>query len=414
MALVIGSFHIEDIEFGQESILRGKSFIVNKEALCDFLMQKDDRIQGLNITLVKPEESTRIICVKDVIEPWCKVSGNNPGEGVRHVVKNVAVVTCGKIVGFQEGIIDMSGPGAAYTPFSKTFNVVLEIEVAADLSPHQHEEVVRQSGLAAAQFLGETVRTNKPDLLETFDTPDGSSVSSELPKVVYVYMLLSQGLLHDTYVLGVDAKEGLPRSISPKILLDGAITSGNCVSACDKNTTWHHQNNPLLRELYQRHGKELNFGGVVLTNEPVRLAAKQASSAKGVELVKQLGADGVIISKEGFGNPDADLMMLIRGLEKAGIKTVAISDEYAGPDGGSQSLADVTSEADAVITVGNANERILLPPLDRLLGPIQDLAHLAGAYPQSLREDGSLEIELQGIIGATNQLGSHTLSCREV
>jgi glycine reductase len=28
----------------------------------------------------------------------------------------MAVVTAGKIVGFQEGLIDMSGPGAAYTP----------------------------------------------------------------------------------------------------------------------------------------------------------------------------------------------------------------------------------------------------------------------------------------------------------
>ena len=414
MGLVIDSFQIEDIEFGQETILRGKNLIVNKEALHDFLIQKDDRVQALDITLVKPGDSTRIICVKDVIEPWCKVSGNNPGEGIKHVLKNVAIVTCGKIVGFQEGIIDMSGPGALYTPFSKTFNVVLEIEVVPDLTSYQHEEVVRLSGLAAAQFLGESVRMSKPDVLETLDIPDASSVSPDLPKVAYVYMLLSQGLLHDTYVFGQDAKEGLPRSIFPQALLDGAITSGNCVSACDKNTTWHHQNNPLLRELYQRHGKELNFVGVVLTNEPVRLAAKQASAEKTIELVKKLGADGVIISKEGFGNPDADQMMLIHGLEEAGIRTVSITDEYAGADGGSQSLADVTPEADAIISAGNANERVILPPLKRLIGPIKDLSHLAGAYPQSLHDDGSIEIEIQGIIGSTNELGSHTLSCREV
>jgi glycine reductase len=227
-------------------------------------------------------------------------------------------------------------------------------------------------------------------------------------------MLLSQGLLHDTYVFGRNAKEGLPVSISPLALLDGAITSGNCVSACDKNTTWHHQNNRLLRELYRRHGKELDFVGVVLTNEPVRLADKQSSARKTIELVKDLGAEGAVISKEGFGNPDADQMMLIRGLEGAGIKTVSITDEYAGPDGCSQSLADVTPEADAVISVGNANERVILPAMEHLIGPIQDLSHLAGAYPQSLQNDGSIEIELQGIVGSTNQLGSHTLSCREV
>jgi sarcosine reductase len=292
--------------------------------------------------------------------------------------------------------------------------VVLEVEVVAGLPAHQHEEAVRLCGLAAAEFIGEVVRSHETDSIKTFDPADFSSASPDLPNIAYVYMLLSQGLLHDTYVFGKNANEGLPQRISPLELLDGAITSGNCVSACDKNTTWHHQNNPLLRELIRRHGKELNLVGVVLTNEPVRLEAKQASAQHTVELVRKTGAEGAVISKEGFGNPDADQMMLIRGLEAAGIKTVSITDEYAGPDGGSQSLADVTPEADAVISVGNANERIILPPLSRLIGPVKDLSHLAGAYQQSLRDDGSLEIELQGIIGSTNELGAHTLSCREV
>jgi len=36
-----------------------------------------------------------------------------------------------------------------------------------------------------------------------------------LPKVAYVYMLQSQGLMHDTYVYGVDAKKILPTLIYP-------------------------------------------------------------------------------------------------------------------------------------------------------------------------------------------------------
>ena len=32
----------------------------------------------------------------------------------------------------------------------------------------------------------------------------------DLPKVAYVQMLQSQGLLHDTYVYGVDAKQIVP------------------------------------------------------------------------------------------------------------------------------------------------------------------------------------------------------------
>lgn len=47
-------------------------------------------------------------------------------------------------------------------------------------------------------------------------------------------MLQTQGLLHDTYVYGVDAKQIVPTLLYPTELMDGAIVSGNCVSACDK------------------------------------------------------------------------------------------------------------------------------------------------------------------------------------
>lgn len=414
MALTIGNFQIEAVDFGEKTRLRGRSLIVDKDDLSRFLLNHDDRIKAVDIALAQPGESTRIICVKDVIEPWCKVHGDNPGDGIRHILKNVTVVTCGKIIGFQEGIIDMSGPGALYSPFSKTMNVVLDIEVTDDLTPHQHEEVVRRAGHLAAAFLGEAGRQDEPDERRTFDTLDTSSNSHNLPRVVYLYLLLSQGLLHDSYVFGRNAREGMPCILPPHIILDGAVTSGNCVSACDKNTTYHHQNHPLLLELLERHGKDLCFAGVVLSNEPVRLEAKEASAKKALKLAMSLDPEGVIISKEGFGNPDADQMMLIRGLEKAGVRTVALTDEFAGADGASQSLADVTKEADAMISVGNANARLVLPPLARILGPLKDLTSLAGAYPQSLRADGSLEIELQGIIGSTNELGMQTMSCREV
>ena len=50
-------------------------------------------------------------------------------------------------------------------------------------------------------------------------------------------MLQSQGLLHDTYFYGVDVKTSFQPLIHPTEVMDGAIVSGNCVSACDKNTT---------------------------------------------------------------------------------------------------------------------------------------------------------------------------------
>ncbi len=415
MALDLENFVIDEVILGPETRILGQTLQVDTDGLVDFLRSQDERLTTITITLALPGDSYRIICVKDVLEPRYKVAGDDTlGQGRVQALKGVAVVTCGQIVGFQEGIIDMAGPGAAYSPFSHTHNVVLDIAVAPGLEPHQHEEAVRLAGQRAAAFLAQAVGNQQADRVERYSPLDSDSVPAELPRVAYVYMLLSQGLLHDTYVFGQNAQAGLPRLMAPHELMDGAITSGNCVSACDKNTTYHHQNNPVLLELYRRHGHDLNLVGVVLTNEPVRLAAKQQSAAQAVDLVCRLGARGAVISKEGFGNPDADQIMLIRGLEAAGIKTVALTDEYAGQDGSSQSLADTTPEADAVVSVGNANATVVLPPMARTIGPIKELTSLAGAYPQSLRQDGSLEIELQGLVGATNQLGMQRLRAREV
>ncbi|WP_319547809.1 glycine/sarcosine/betaine reductase component B subunit [Desulfogranum marinum] len=414
MTLKLAYFEINDIVFGQETIIDGSTLVINRESLKNTLKTADKRISAIGVHTAMPGDSTRILCVKDVIEPRCKINGTELGVGNTHILKNVAVVTCGKIVGFQEGIIDMSGPGAAHTPFSATLNVVLDIQVVPGLSPHEHEEVVRLTGLTAATLLAQTSTNKNPTLVETYPPIDPAAVPSSLPRIAYVYMLLSQGLLHDTYVLEENAKQGLPRILEHTLLLDGAIISGNCVSACDKNTTYHHQNNPVLRELLREHHKRLSLVGVVLTNEPISLDAKKKSAQQSVELVQTLKADGAIMSKEGFGNPDTDQMLLIRGLEEAGIPTVALTDEFAGANGCSQSLADSTPQAIAMVSVGNANERILLPPLEQLLGPISDLTKLAGAYPHSLHDDGSLEVELQAIIGATNELGWQTLRCREV
>ena len=75
-------------------------------------------------------------------------------------------MTTGKIVGFQEGIVDMTGPGAEYTPFSKTVNVVLRCEPIEGLKQHDHERAVRLAGFKAAAYLAEAARDITPDKVE--------------------------------------------------------------------------------------------------------------------------------------------------------------------------------------------------------------------------------------------------------
>ncbi len=426
MRLEIGNINIKDVQFGDKTEVRQGILYVDKDELAR-VAGDDERIASVSVELAKPGDSTRIVPVKDVIEPRVKVSGSGSmfpgfvggvetvGEGRTHVLKGAAVVTCGKIVGFQEGIIDMSGPGAEYTPFSKTYNVVLVCNPIEGLSQHEHEAAIRMAGLKAAAYLGEAGKDVEPDEIKTYETlPLHQQIAKfpDLPKVAYVYMLQSQGLLHDTYLYGIDVKKIVPTIIYPTEVMDGAIVSGNCVSACDKNPTYVHQNNPIIHDLYERHGKDFNFIGVVVTNENVTLADKERSSDYTAKLIEFMGADAAIVSEEGFGNPDADLVMNCNKLEKKGIKTVLVTDEYAGRDGASQSLADSSPLADAVITAGNANEIIELPAMEKIIGYTEPIDVIAGGFSGSLKEDGSITVELQAITGSTNELGFWKLSAR--
>ncbi len=426
MRLEMGHIYIKDIQFSEKSKIEDGTLYVSKEDLKEVAIE-DEKLKSVSFDIARPGESVRITPVKDVIEPRVKVSGNGGvfpgviskvdtvGSGRTYALKGMAVVTAGKIVGFQEGIIDMSGPGADYTPFSKLCNLVIVCEPADDIKPHDYEAAVRFAGFRIAAYIGELARQTTPNDIKVYETctfKEGLEKYPGLPRVAYVQMLQSQGLLHDTYVYGVDAKKILPTILSPTETMDGAIVSGNCVSACDKNPTYVHQNNPVVEDLFAQHGKKLNFVCQIITNENVYLADKMRSSDWTAKLCKMLDLDGVIVSQEGFGNPDTDLIMNCKKIEAEGIKTVIITDEYAGRDGKSQSLADADAAADAVVTGGNANEVIILPKMEKVIGTLDYVTKIAGASEDTLHEDGSLEVELQVITGATNETGFNKLSAR--
>ncbi|MFW5668509.1 MAG: glycine/sarcosine/betaine reductase component B subunit, partial [Acetivibrio ethanolgignens] len=342
MRLEMGHIYIKDIQFAAESEIKEGILYVSKEAV-EAVALEDEKLKSVSFDIARPGESVRITPVKDVIEPRVKVEGrggifpgviskvDTVGEGKTYALKGMAVVTAGKIVGFQEGIIDMTGPGADYTPFSKTLNLVMVCEPVDGLKQHDYEKAVRFAGFRVAVYLGELARNLTPDETKVYETctfKEGMEKYPELPRVAYVQMLQSQGLLHDTYVYGVDAKKIVPTILSPTEIMDGAIVSGNCVSACDKNPTYVHLNNPVVHDMFEQHGKTINFVCQIITNENVYLADKQRSSDWTAKLCRMLDLDGVIVSQEGFGNPDTDLIMNCKKIEAEGVKTVIITDEY--------------------------------------------------------------------------------------
>ena len=218
--LEMGHIYIKDIQFAAESKIEDGILYVNKEAV-EAVALEDEHIKSVSFDIARPGESVRITPVKDVIEPRVKVEGrggvfpgvinkvDTVGEGKTYALKGMAVVTAGKIVGFQEGIIDMTGVGAQYTPFSKTLNLVMVCEPVDNIKQHDYEKAVRFAGFRVAVYLGELARDLTPDetkVYETYGVMEGKEKFPDLPRVAYVQMLQSQGLLHDTYVYGVEQR----------------------------------------------------------------------------------------------------------------------------------------------------------------------------------------------------------------
>ncbi|NLO56798.1 MAG: beta-aspartyl-peptidase [Thermovirga sp.] len=422
---------VKDVRFGEVTELRGEILFLNPDDIRRELLE-DKHLLSVDVKIAKPGESTRIIPVKDILAPAVKVGGpgcvfpgfvGNPprtiaGRGTTAFLEGVAVVTSGKLVNFQEGLIDMTGPGAEYSVFSKLVNVVLVLEPVEGLGKHEHERVVREAGVKAAALIGKAAATAEyyEETVYTNETiPEIHSKYPDLPKVVYVRQVLAQGLLHDNYLYGLNAREGaVPLYMQATELFDGAIVSGNCAAPCHKHTTYHHQKDPLSEDLLAEHGKSLAFLGIIA--QPVRTAfsEKERNSFQVLKIAKSLGADGAIIAEDGGGNPECDLMLTASILEQAGIKTVIVTDEYAGGDGASPGLADVSPEADAVVTNGNGNERVVLPPMEKVIGHLETIEVITGGHSGSLLKDGSINMEIAGIMGSTNELGMENLSTRAI
>ena len=419
MRLELRKARVTGLEWGSPTRVENGVLYVDKEGLIAALSD-DDRIEKWDADLARPGESVRIIPVKDVIEPRVKVEGgesyfasvvgpnDTAGDGATFVLDGASVVTVGPIMGFQEGFIDMSGPAARFSPFAELFNVALIARPVKDLEKHQYEEAIRVGGLKAAVWLADCCKNAKIDATEVFEkgtVAEELKKYPDLPPVVHLCMCITQGLLHDTYVYGADVKTCLPTLLHPNEVLDGAMVSGNCVSACDKTTTWHHLHDPVVSELYAQHGKTVNFLGMIPTQESVVLAGKERASSFNARLCHELGARGVIITEEGYGNPDSDLCLNVNKCEALGMRTVVIADEASGTDGASQGLADATPQMTAFVSCGNVNEMLEVPAMKKVIGFIESIAHVSGGAAESLRPDGSMYVELQSIIGSTCETG---------
>ena len=418
MKLELHKHRIERVDFGRNTKIHDHTLLIDKEELINAI--SEDPGTMVDVVICQPGDKVRITNILDIVEPRVKSEGRGTvfpgflgssekvGSGVTKVLEGVAVIEVGSMPRVQEGLVDMGGCGAQYSPFSQTNNIVLLFEPPAGTDMMEYDKMVRLAGLKASSYLARASLQIEPDDVEVFELSledAGPEKGKGLKRIAYVYMLQSQGFLRDTFLYGRSVSELSPATVHPNEIMDGSIVSGNYVIPSNRNPTYVHLNNPIIRELYLRHGDDLLFSGVVICNEHSRLDDKERTAHEVVEILERLGVEGVIITKEGGGNADTDLMLTCRTCESRGIQTVLIGNEGAGKDGADPSLADVTPEANAFVTTGNNDETIELDPAERLIG--------RGPLPGATQDlKGRLTMPVARINGATNLLGYGELTCR--
>ena len=420
MKLEMGNFYVKDVLFGEKTFYKNGILSINKEEAMTFI-REDEHIINLDLEITKPGENTRIVPVKEAVEPRIRPDGRAvfpgvtgdlemAGEGRLHALKGVSILGVGMHYGsFGDGLIDMGGEGAKYTLFSKLINICIVADTDEEEERFEQQKkntAIRMAAHKFAEYLGNTVKDLDPEELEVFELEPitkRDDAIAKLPSVVLVMQPQSQmeELGYNDLVYGWDMNKYVPSFMNPNEVLDGALISGSFMPASSKWSTYDFQNFPTIRELYKEHGKSINFLGVIMSNLNVSLEQKKRSSVFVAQMAKSIGADGAIVTEEGYGNPDADYIMCIAALEDVGVKTVGISNECTGRDGGSQPLVTLDEKANALVSTGNVSQLIQLPPADRVIGELQALARdgLSGGWSfdeilgASVKEDGSIIME---------------------
>jgi glycine reductase len=419
MRLDVEAFTVRGAEFGRSSAFRDGILSIHRQELIR-LISEDDRLRGVAVEIVRPGEKVRITNVNDILEPRIKAgdaTGYYPGilsrlfragQGKTRVLEGCAVMEIGYRQGFYGGVVDMRGEGASLTPYSRTHNVCILTEPAPDVDLAQYGRALKLAGARASVYLAGIVSDTNPDEVRSYQLRAGGRRLKDLPRVGYLFQLHSHGDSREPFIYGANSRHYYPTILHPNEILDGAIVCGHYnLAVCLKNLTHSILNHPVVLDLYERHGKELDFRGVVVAPEPTTMEEIHRTAMMAAGLMKdQLGAEGVIITKEGGGHADVDLMRNCEACEDLGMKTVLMGNEWLGKDGrGRLSLLDMCEEADAVVSLGNVDEIVEVPPVEQVVGG-RVVADLGGDL------SGRVSLPVISIPGAISQIGASRLTVK--
>lgn len=225
----IGNFHVKDVIFGDKTSFKDGILTIDKAEALEFIRQ-DEHIIELELEIARPRDNTRIVPVKEAVEPRTRPDGRPVfpgvtgevemvGSGRVHALKGVSVLGVGMHYGsFGDGLIEMGGEGAKYTLFSQLINVCIVAHTDEEYERFEQQKkntAIRMAAHKFAEYLGQTVKDQEPEDIEVFElepVTKRDEAVNKLPSVVLVMQPQSQmeELGYNDLVYGWDMNKFVP------------------------------------------------------------------------------------------------------------------------------------------------------------------------------------------------------------
>jgi len=418
MKLQIESIDITGVRSGSKTSISDHVLNIDFKELEQIILQ-DTRIKSVELNVAYPGDRVRIINVVDVIQSRCKIDRDNEdfpgrlgklvsaGQGRTRSLRGLCVVLSNsKTSRIQLPLIDMFGIGSERGKYGKMINISIHPIPEEDTDERDFDNAVKEAGLKTAVYLARSADSHSIDETKTYELDIPKHTTSDLPKIAYYYQLHTPQHDHsgiaDPILYGTEVTNLLPTLIHPNEVLDGAVININSLRFM--TDTYSMQNHAVIKELYNRHEKELIFAGMVIGVATMESVQRQRMAIMAANLISNiLGADGVILTKVHGGMPHVDLALTAEACEDLGVKTTLFIHLIQSQSSITDQLLFSSESLDAVINVGNVIERMYLPHADRILGGTVETPVF---HPDIKQKAGDECVVIEGsLAGVYNHIG---------
>ena len=284
MQLDLADFPVREIRLGRAYGYQSGRLELNTENLVQLVL-RDQRIEEASFETASPGEQVRVTGIRDVVEPRVKIGGDaqvfpgtigpveSVGSGVTHRLSGMTVLATAAYEGTiragtgvqRSAILDMWGPGAEASRFSKFVHLVLITRLKEELGEFEAHSAIQKAEFEVAKRLAEVTQGLTSEQVQHYELDDTKRAAS--PRVVLIQGCITNGGQPHSGVsyYGLPIRESLATLIHPNELLDGAMTTNTTRGIGYYPTTWDWQNHPLALELYREQAEgRLSFAGVIL------------------------------------------------------------------------------------------------------------------------------------------------------